>query len=228
MQGLPANFWRLWGSSAASNLADGLFFIAMPLLAVRLTDSPILIAGLAIAGRLPWLRLRPGGRGAGRPTGSAADHAQRPALPGRDPGGAHRRWRSVDGLSLPILYVAAFALGVGETLFDTAAQSILPSIVRQGRSCRGPTAGSTRSSWSMNQFVGPPLGGVLIGISVPLVLASSIVGYALAAVGLTLHRRLVPPAAQRPAHPDHHATSPRACATCGATGCCARWRSWSA
>ena len=29
MQGLPANYWRLWGSSAASNLADGLFFIAL-------------------------------------------------------------------------------------------------------------------------------------------------------------------------------------------------------
>ena len=55
MQGLPANFWRLWGASAASNLADGLFLIALPLLAVRLTDSPILIAGLALVGRLPWL-----------------------------------------------------------------------------------------------------------------------------------------------------------------------------
>ena len=34
-----------------------------------------------------------------------------------------------DQLSLPILYVAAFALGIGETLFDTAAQSIMPNIV---------------------------------------------------------------------------------------------------
>jgi MFS family permease len=38
----------------------------------------------------------------------------------------------------------------------------------------------------MNQFVGPPLGGLLIGFSVPLVLASSAVGYALAALGLSL------------------------------------------
>jgi MFS family permease len=34
--------------------------------------------------------------------------------------------------------------------------------------------------------VGPPLGGILIGVSVPLVLASSVLGYALAALGLTL------------------------------------------
>jgi MFS family permease len=38
----------------------------------------------------------------------------------------------------------------------------------------------------MNQFVGPPLGGLLIGISVPLALSGAVTGYALAAVGLTL------------------------------------------
>ena len=91
----------------------------------------------------------------------------------------------VDGLSLPILYVAAFALGVGETLFDTAAQSILPSIVDKDQLPRA-NGRLYAVELVMNQFVGPPLGGVLIGISVPLVLASSIFGYALAAVGLTL------------------------------------------
>ena len=55
MLGLPVNYWRLWGASAVSNLADGVFFILLPLVAVRLTDSPLLIAGVAIAGRLPWL-----------------------------------------------------------------------------------------------------------------------------------------------------------------------------
>src|SRR3954471_10910908 len=54
-RGLGANYWRVWGSSAASNLADGVFWVAFPLLAVRLTDSPVLIAGVAVVGRLPWL-----------------------------------------------------------------------------------------------------------------------------------------------------------------------------
>jgi MFS family permease len=184
MQGLPANYWRLWGSSAASNLADGLFVVALPLLAVRLTDSPILIAGLAIAGRLPWLVFV-------LIAGALADRLDR-----------RKTMRNVqlfrvgmlilltslavaNGLSLPILYIAAFALGVGETLFDTAAQSILPSIVDKDRLA---TANGRLYAVEMvmNQFVGPPLGGILIGVSVPLVLASSVLGYALAALGLTL------------------------------------------
>ncbi|HUG49032.1 MAG TPA: MFS transporter, partial [Candidatus Limnocylindria bacterium] len=45
--GLGANYWKLWTSSAISNLADGVFFIALPLLAIRRTDSPLLVAGLA-------------------------------------------------------------------------------------------------------------------------------------------------------------------------------------
>src|SRR4029079_6366954 len=53
--GLGANYWKLWASSAASNLADGVFWIAFPLLAIRLTDSPVLVAGVAVVGRLPWL-----------------------------------------------------------------------------------------------------------------------------------------------------------------------------
>jgi MFS family permease len=184
MLGLPSNYWRLWGASAASNLADGLFFIAMPLLAVRLTDSPILIAGLAIAGRLPWLVFV-------LVAGALADRLDR-----------RTTMRNVqlfrvtvvsllavlalgDGLSLPVLYVAAFVLGVGETLFDTAAQSILPSVVDKEQLA---TANGRLYAVElvMNQFVGPPLGGLLIGLSVPLVLGSSIAGYALAAVGLTL------------------------------------------
>ena len=184
MQGMPANFWRLWASSAASNLADGLFFIALPLLAIQLTDSPVLVAGLAIAGRLPWLVFV-------LVAGALADRLDR-----------RQTMRNVQlfrvavlglltvlallgGLSLPILYVVAFVLGVGETLFDTAAQSILPSIVPKERlsTANGRLYGV---ELVMNQFVGPPLGGLLIGLSVPLVLGSSMVGYGLAALGLTL------------------------------------------
>lgn len=184
MLGLPANYWRLWSSSAVSNLADGLFFIALPLLAVRLTDSPVLVAGLAMVSRLPWLVFV-------LVAGALADRLDR-----------RRTMRNVqlfrvatlglltalalaDGLSLPVLYVAAFALGVGETLFDTAAQSILPSIVEKDQlsTANGRLYGM---ELVMNQFVGPPLGGFIIAASVPLVLASSVLGYALAALGLTL------------------------------------------
>ena len=111
MQGFPANYWRLLGSSAASNLADGVFFIVLPLLAVRLTDSPILIAGLAIAGRLPWLFFV-------LVAGALADRLDRRVtmrnvqlfrvvvLAGLT------ALAVVDGLSLPILYAVALGLGI--------------------------------------------------------------------------------------------------------------------
>jgi hypothetical protein len=38
----------------------------------------------------------------------------------------------------------------------------------------------------MNQFVGPPLGGFLMAVSVPLALAGSVLGYLLAAIGLAV------------------------------------------
>jgi MFS family permease len=184
MQGLPANFWRLWGSSAASNLADGLFLIALPLLAVRLTDSPILIAGLALVGRLPWLVFV-------LVAGALADRLDR-RLTMRNVEvlrvgllGVLVMLAVLEGLTLPILYVAAFALGVGETLVDTASQSILPSIVTKDQLAKANSR-LYAAELVMNQFVGPPLGGVLIGISVPLVLGGSVIGYALAALGLTL------------------------------------------
>ena len=184
MHRLPPNFWKLWTSSAASNLADGFFFIVLPLLALRLTDSPLLIAGVAFVGRLPWLIFV-------LVAGALADRLDR-----------RRTMRNVqlfrvvvlttlavlavfDLLSLPLLYVVAFALGMGETLFDTAAQSILPSIVEKEQlsTANGRLYGV---ELVMNQFVGPPLGGLLIGVSVPLALGGSAVGYAIAAIGLAL------------------------------------------
>ncbi len=184
MFGLPANYWRLWGSSAASNLADGIFFIVLPLLAVRLTDSPLLIAGVALVARLPWLFFV-------LIAGALADRLDR-----------RRTMRNVqvfrvvaigalvvlalsEGLSLPVLYVSALVLGVAETFFDTAAQSILPSIVGKERLslANGRLYGV---ELVMNQFVGPPLGGVLIVVSLPFALGSSVIGYAIAAVGLSL------------------------------------------
>jgi len=50
---LGGSFWRLWTSSSLSNLADGLFKVALPLVALRLTDSPLLIANVTTALTVP-------------------------------------------------------------------------------------------------------------------------------------------------------------------------------
>jgi MFS family permease len=84
-----------------------------------------------------------------------------------------------------ILYVVAFTLGVGETLHDTAAQSVLPNVVGPDDLGRANSR-QYAVELSANQFVGPPLGGLLAAATLAGALASSVVGYALAAVSLTL------------------------------------------
>ena len=182
--GLPANFWKLWASSATANLADGVFFIAIPLIAVRLTSSPAAIAGIAIAAQVPMLLF-------GLIAGGLADRldrrrtmlavqAMRVVVVGALTGLA-----IADAVSLPVLYVAAFIIGSGEAFFDTNAQSILPSIVGRDRlvTANGRLFGAETI---MNSFVGPPLGGVLVAIAVPLALGGATVGYLVAVIGLLI------------------------------------------
>lgn len=44
---LGRKFGVLWSASALSNVADGIAFVSMPLLAASMTDDPRLVAGLA-------------------------------------------------------------------------------------------------------------------------------------------------------------------------------------
>jgi MFS family permease len=159
-------FRRLLSSSAASNLADGLVKVAFPLLAARLTRSPALVAGVTIAATLPWL--------------VAALHAG--ALADR----LDRRWAMVganlvrvvlltalaaalwaDLATIWLLYAIAFGLGLAETLFDTSAQSLLPALVRREQLSRA-NGRLYAVELSANQFVGPPLGSVLVAASLAI------------------------------------------------------------
>ena len=181
---LGPNYRKVWSAAAASNLADGIFWIALPLIAVTLTSEPVLVAGVAVAARLPWLFFV-------LFAGAIADRVDRRttmrnvqllrvALVG-----LMAVMALTDALSLPVLYVAALALGIGETFFDTAGMSIMPSIVPRALLSR---ANSRLYAVEMaaNELIGPPLGGLLVAASIPLALAGSVVGYALAALGLTL------------------------------------------
>lgn len=180
---LGGRFWRLWSASVVSNLGDGISIIAYPWLAATLTRDPVLIAGLAVATRLPWLLFA-------LPAGVLADRMDR------------RQLMLVANLlrfgvtmmvalgvltgtmRLPLLYLAALLLGVGEVAYDNAAQSILPAVVSPERLER-----ANGTLWTaevvVNRFVGPPLGGVLIGVvlAVPFLIDA---GSFLASAGLLL------------------------------------------
>lgn len=177
---LGASFWRVWSASALSNLSDGIFWIGLPLLGLTLTTEPALIAGVTVASRLPWLLFA-------LVAGALADRLDR-----------RRTMVIVDlvrvGLigslgaavfagvaSIPLLYAVAFGLGILETFFDTAAQSLLPNVVARDRL----VAANTRlqvAEMTMNQFVGPPVGGLLAALGLATTFGVAALGYLVAAL----------------------------------------------
>ncbi len=166
-------FWTFWWASVLANLGDGIRLAAFPLLAASLSADPLVVAAVAAAGALPWLLT-------GLLAGSLADrHGARVLLPAAD----GLRVAVLLGLlallvtdraGVPAVVAAAFLLGVGETVRDTAAQTVVPRLVpgrllerANGRLAAGDLVG--------NEFVGPLLGGVLFaaGAALPFAVHSA-------------------------------------------------------
>ncbi|WP_245931752.1 MFS transporter [Actinokineospora auranticolor] len=173
------SYWRLWTSSALSNLADGVFKVALPLVAIDYTRSPVLVAGVSFAAALPWLLCA-------LPAGALADrldrrhamlaaNAARAALLAALAFGAGSIW---------VLYAIAFCVGVAETLYDTSAQSIVPQVVPRADLSRA-NARLYAVEMTANEFVGPPLGGLLAGAGT-LVAFATPAGLWVAAIGALL------------------------------------------
>ena len=157
--GLGRNFGRLWGAAAVSNLGDGIRDAALPLLAASLTGDPLLVAGVAAAGRLPWLVF-------GLLSGAIVDRVDRRLLMMRADAfrtvlmGALAVSVATGVATIPILFLVAFAHGVAETLFDNASHAILPSLVRRDDLERAN--GRLEAALTVcNEFAGPPLGALL-------------------------------------------------------------------
>ena len=193
---LGPDYRKVWASAAASNLADGVLWVTLPLIAVTLTNSPAMVAGVAIAADLPWLVFV-------LFAGAIADRVDR-RLAMRNVEllrlvvVALMALMALTGtLSLPVLFIAAFVLGVGETFYDTAGMSIMPSLVPKALLGRANSR-LYAVELAMNELLGPPLGGLLVALSIPLALAGSAVGFLVAAVGLMLMVGRFKPRVDRP------------------------------
>ncbi len=156
---LGADYWRLWTSSGLSNVADGILKVGLPLVALEYTRSPALIAGLAFAFTLPWLLFA-------LPAGALSDRLdRRRAMVGVNLIraallGGLALLAALGGGSIWALYVVAICVGAAETLYDTSAQSIIPQMV--GRAALAKANGRLYGmEVTANQFLGPPLAGVL-------------------------------------------------------------------
>jgi MFS family permease len=180
---LGRNFTKALVASGFANLADGVFQVALPLLAVQLTRSPLLIAGVAIAARLPWLVAPVAGALADR-----LDRRQtmvRVNLVRTVLLGGLALAVAADLASLALLYAVAVLLGLAETMFDTSAQSLLPAIVARGDLTR---ANSRLFAVELvaNTFVGPPLGGLLAAAGLALAFGMPAAAYLVGAGCLAL------------------------------------------
>jgi MFS family permease len=181
---LGRNFHKALAASGFANLADGVMWVALPLLAVQLTRSPLLIAGVTVAARAPWLLLS-------LVAGALADRLDRRQTMIRVNlvrtvllGGLALAV-AADVASLAMLYAVAVLLGIAETLFDTSAQSLLPAIVD-----RDDLTGANSRLFAVelvaNTFIGPPLGGLLAAAGLALALGAPAAAYLVGAGFLAL------------------------------------------
>lgn len=163
-------FWWLWGSSSLSNLADGMAKIVLPLIAIGITDSPVLIGGLGVALTAPWLLFA-------LPAGALVDRVdrRRAMLVANTSRAALLAGLALifvlDLGSMWALYTVAFGIGTAETIYDTSAQSILPQVVQRDQLSRA-NARLHAAELTANQFIGPPLGGLLVTTGAAISLAT--------------------------------------------------------
>lgn len=185
-RGLGPDYWRLWMADGLSNLADGIIKVAIPLVALAYTRSPTLIAGLTFAFTLPWLLFA-------LPAGVLVDRVdRRTALLAAN---AVRAGVLAVLLlvvlshagSIWVLYVGVFCVGIAETVYGTAAQSMVPRLVPPNRLSRA-NSHLFAVELTANEFVGPPLAGLLAAVGAAAAFATPLGLWALTLGALLLLR----------------------------------------
>ncbi|WP_424466769.1 MFS transporter [Pseudoclavibacter helvolus] len=160
---LGRSFTVLWSANAASNLADGLAFVSIPLLATSLTDDPRWVAGLSALYALVRLFVA-------LPIGVWVDRVDRRTIlivANVFRGGAVLALALCVQLGiggLVLLYVAFAVVATLESAADNAAVSLLPNVVEKEKL---DTANGRISAAQLvaDEFAGPPLGGFLFAIT---------------------------------------------------------------
>ncbi len=203
-QSLPSAYWRQWTASAISNLGDGINFVAMPLLALSLTDDERLLSLTTFATFVPWLVLA-------LPVGVVVDRHDRQLLMvlanlvrvglfSLIAVGA-----VTERLSIWSLVALLVVVGSCEVVFDSTAQAFLPMLV-------DPTQLERANGFLFaaevvaGSIAGLSIGALLFDVSLGLPFSVNGVSFAVAALLiLTIHparSAIGVPASNEPA-PDH-------------------------
>jgi len=177
---LGSRYWRLWTASTISNLGDGMFLVALPLLAARTTDSSVEVALVTAFSMLPWLFIS-------LHAGAIVDRSDKRKL--MITGDTFRGSLvallailvAMDAVQIWMLWVIALCLGVAEVFFDNAAQAILPSVV-DPQLLEKANGRRYSAEMTANIFLGTPLGGALFAVAVWLPFGVDAVSYFAAAM----------------------------------------------
>ncbi|MFI6024930.1 MFS transporter [Amycolatopsis magusensis] len=159
-------FWKLCWATGCTSFGTGVFTTAVPLLAVSLSPDPRHVAVVSAAAYLPWLLLS-------LPIGALLDRGDRLRLMWRAQAVQAAVVTSLGlltasgHLTLPVLALAAFALGCGDVVVGNGTQAVVPDFVAPHRLHR---ANSTQQAVTTigQQFAGPPLGSALFAVAAVL------------------------------------------------------------
>ncbi|MGW2093398.1 MFS transporter [Promicromonospora sukumoe] len=204
---LGGPFGKVVAANLSSSLGDGIARVAAPLLAVQLTDDPLLVSLVAVAALLPWLLLA-------IPAGVLVDRIDRRLALGLAGGvralvaGGLLALHLTGSLTIWWLLLVVLLYGVLETVYDGAIRAVVPSLVVRGDL---PRANSRIEATEIvvQQFLSQPLTSWLLAFSAAWALGLNTAAYA-AAGGLALtlpavasgiaarRRRQVPDAPGRP------------------------------
>ena len=177
--------FRLFQSAVVfSDLADGVYKIVVPLLALRIPPSAVSVTLVGLAVRLPWLV-------ATLPAGVLADRYKpyrimRLASAVRLPlVAALCGLAAMDRLPLWLLTVAAFLIGCAGILVDVAAQSLLPHLV-DVRQLPKANASLQSAQMLLAQLLGPAIGGYAASLGAGAGLGTAAALYVVAVGALQL------------------------------------------
>lgn len=172
-----------------ANLADGIVQTGLPLVALTLTRSPVLMGVLVAAVWLPWLLL-------GLPAGVLVDRWDRRRTILVALGLRAAMLSVLVGVALTsgltIWWLIAFALlyGATEVFADLAAMAQVPTLVsREPARLRSATSRLLAVQHLLNGFVGPPVAGVLIALGAAWVVGVPAIVVALGVLCLAIGLR---------------------------------------
>ncbi|WP_030703148.1 MULTISPECIES: MFS transporter [unclassified Streptomyces] len=188
-------FW--WGGTMLSAIGDELTAVALPLIVLLITDSPLHAGLVGSVESIPPLLLS-------LPLGMLVDRVSRRAvmLAASLLSAASIATVAIafllDGLSLPQLYVVAFVNSLAATAYRIADTAALPGIT--GPHKLGEAASQSETIFGTSALIAPPLAGLMFETMSPAApfLLDALSFVAVAAAILAIRSRLGPEGAPEP------------------------------